>query len=259
MPLRHPVKLHSPATRNRMHRVRWGLVGLFSVVLVFLAGWRWLPLDRTRGLPAADVAQAAGRAVLAAPGYRFEMSLTGAPGEMRIPSSRMQGVYQRTPELMHLSGRTSTGHTEVSLEYYLEGSDLYMRDPRDNSWMLLRHPNVETLRPDDLAVPLVRGLRSAAVIGHERLEGGEAVVLRLELDPHLMQRRLNGARPDQVQYKLWVYVRTLKPARMTIQHVPGLNATVAAYTYELNWHPGRAPRIAVPPEVKAGAREVISP
>ncbi len=255
---RHSVN-QGPATPRRQPSLRWGAAGLFAVLVVGAALYLWYPVDKTKGLSATDLARQAGLAVLTAERYRFSVGLSGAPGDQTFPTSAMDGAFQRQPQVLHLKGSSSTGTTKVPLEYYLEGQDLYMLDPRDAGWNLLRRADVTGLssfQPDQLASPLVEGLRGAAVLGRERLGGGEAVVLRVELDPAMMRERLGGARPEQVQYKLWVYTRTLKPARFTVEHRPGEQAKAAGFRYQLDWSFGRTPGVTVPEKVKVEARRM---
>lgn len=258
MAVRHATTVRGPASPRRQSSLRWGAVGLFLAHLLGVGLYLWFPFDRTKDLSPLAITREAGLAVLSAKGYQFSVALTGPDGNKEFPRSMMNGQFQRQPQVLHLKGSSSTGASTVPLQYYVEGQDLYMQDPRDAGWLLLRRADLgvlSTFQPDRLASPLVEGLRSASVLGRERLPGGEALVLKLELDPTVMKDRLGGARPERLQYKLWVYTRSLKPARLVIEHRPEEGAKTAAFRYELSWEfRHRFTRLAVPANVKERAR-----
>lgn len=254
MPLCHPGHVRQ---RRRLSK---GPLAAVLAVSLGVAAYLFFPMDRTRGLSPEAVAAAAGRAILEARGYRFAVELTGEALDQPFPTARMNGEFQRTPPLLHITGEARSGESTVALEYYLDGSDLYVRSPQDRSWMLLRTAHQGTLhlfQPNDLAT-LLQGLTRARVLGRERLPGGEAVAMELELDPAVMQPRL-GASPGRAEYRLWVYTRSLKPARFLMEmRAPPSTAAPrqpVGFTYVLNWDFRRPATIVVPDQVRKSARE----
>jgi len=209
-----------------------------------------------------EVAQSAGRAMLGATGYRFRVDLAGESADRLFPSAQMTGEYQREPAMLHLAGAAVNGETSVPLEYYLSGTDLYVKNPRDQSWMLVHNADLDELhsfQPDNLGAPLVSAVRKAEVVARERLTGGEAVELKLDMDPNVMQPLLGGGRSGQVEYTLWVYTRNLRPARFSVdyraQRVPEDLHQVLRFIYTLTWNFQRPPDVGVPSQVRTSARE----
>ena len=251
-----------PATQ-RTHRRYYRAAAVLLGVLVGVALFVFYQRDRTKGLTAVEVAQAAGRAMLGATGYRFRVDLAGESADRLFPSARMAGEYQREPAAMHLAGEAINGGTLVRLEYYLSGTDLYVKDPRDQSWMLMHNTDFNELhsfQPDNLGAPLVSAVRRAEVVSRERLTGGEAVEIKLDMDPDVMQPLVGAGRSGQAEYRLWVYTRTLRPARFNIdfraQRVPDVPHQVLNFTYTLAWDFRRLPSVVVPDRVRTSAREV---
>lgn len=265
-PRLRPHEWPAALRRIRLRRITLLLAVVVGLLIGLTVHVRY-PADLTVGMKPEAVAEAAGKRILEADAYRFKVQLNGESRENLFPTAHMTGEYQREPLLLRLSGDVVTGDSKLPLAYYLEGTDLYLQDPRDQSWMLLRQADLDELhsfQPDNLAAPLVSGVRSAEVVGREELPDGEALVLRVNLDPAVMLPHLHGLRSDHVDYRLWVYTRTLEPARFSIEVRPREDAQVArsvlAFTYTVDWEfPGRfLPRkpLSVPKAVKAGAREV---
>lgn len=272
MPLRRPdprldPMLHPHRWRRRLKwRSRLGrfVAGLLGVALALSVYLWWQYRDRTAGMSPAAVAKAAGEAILASEGYRFQVRLSGDSRDKHFPSAVMNGHYQNAPLLLHLSGEAVTGGTSIGLEYYLADQDLYVRSPSDHSWMLVRNADLEELysfQPNHLALPLTEGVLQAEVLGRERLPGGDTLRLKLDLDPAVMQRRLGGTNSAQVDYTLWVYTRSLKPARFAIDYrgSPQLTSStgVTSFSYVLDWDFSRAVgQVSLPDEVRQSAREI---
>ncbi|HYF92296.1 MAG TPA: hypothetical protein VD969_08605 [Symbiobacteriaceae bacterium] len=263
-PSLRPDEWESVARIARL-RVAAGLAALLSVLLG-VAAYYWYPVDHTRDLAPAAVVETAGLALLRAGHYRFSMDLSGQSQEYPFPAVSMRGEYQRTPAVLHLAGDVDSGESSIPLEYYLEENTLYMIHPVTQDWLLLRDAPLDELTsffPENLAAPLLGGLRKVEEEGRERLPGGDAVRYRLELAPEVMLPHQPDLRADDVEYSLWVYTRTLEPARFVMRVVrmqPPVGQQPAApgdrFTYELTWQfRGLAP-LAVPGAVKATAQDV---
>lgn len=245
-------------TDRRRARIRRGLAGLLLLSAALLAiRFYAYPLDRTKGLAPEAVAEAAGMAVMGASGYRFSVAIDGSSRVGVFPASQMEGTYQRMPRVLYLIGNVLSGDRTINLEYYLEGRDLYVRDPRTRRWLLMRDANLDELdsfAPDNLAAPLVSGVLAAQEIGRERIDGKEAVILRLDLDPAVMLPRLTDGQNDLVEYRLWVYTRSLRPARLTIDVTAPVaerhEREVLQFSYRMDWNFGRQPTLVVPDQVK---------
>lgn len=250
-------------------RARWRLtlMILLLVVAAGAGGYWWQMSDRSRDLSAEALSEAAGRAILEAASYHFTVDLVGEAEDHIFPQASMAGTYQRAPHVMHLKGKVLSGESNVELEYYLDQKDLYLKDPRNQNWLLLRDADLEELasfKPDNLAAPLITGLRSARVLGREELPGGPAVVLQLELDPNVMLPRAQGLHDDRTDYKLWLYTRTLKPARFVMQvsrpEAAGKDRFTLHFTYKLEWDFKRLTQpLEVPSEIRRFAREIGGP
>ncbi|MFZ5817712.1 MAG: hypothetical protein ACOY93_20855 [Bacillota bacterium] len=217
-------------------------------------------LDKTRGMQPEQVVETAGMALAKADAYRFTAVLSGESPDGFFPDAVMRGAYQREPLLLHLAGEAGAGEQKVPLEYYLEGTDLYVKNPRSATWLLVEEAEMDELyafQPDNLAAPLVTGLRSAEVLGREKLDGGEALVLGLDLDPAVM--RLQPPKEgERVEYRLWVYTRTLKPAQFAIEvsrpaAEAAANLQSSSFRYRISWDFAKMEPLAVPAEVKAQA------
>lgn len=256
-PLVRPHEWSAAARRTRL-KLLLAIAGVLAAGLLGAAIYLYYPLDRTEGLAPEAVVRAAGEAILSADRYGFTVNLTGKSQDNFFPTATMRGEYQREPLLMHLQGSAQSGENTVPLEYYLSGKDLYLRDPRDEGWMLLPDANLEELhsfQPDNLAAPLLHGVRSAVVTGRDKLPEGEALVIRLDLDPLIMTPRLKSAQADPVEYRLWVYTRSLKPARFTIEmRTVRHEAADYSFAYALSWDFDRAGALRLPDEVQQSAK-----
>ncbi|HWI65052.1 MAG TPA: hypothetical protein VNT75_24760 [Symbiobacteriaceae bacterium] len=263
-PLLRPDQWESMARLNRLR-----LAAVFAAVVSVLLGvsaYYWFPIDRTRDMAPEAVVERAGLALLQAGQYRFHMELSGQSQEYAFPGADMTGQYQRSPAVIHLAGTVDSGESRIPLEYYLEEKNLYMLHPITKDWLFLKDAPLDELLsflPENLAAPLLGGVRGVEEVGRERLEGGAAVRYRLELAPEVMLPRQPELRQDDVEYSLWVYARTLEPARFSmrvLRQVPeeGKNVTLAGdrFTYQLTWQfRGLAP-LAVPETIKTSAQDV---
>jgi len=176
-------------------------------------------LDKTQGLQPEQVVEAAGLFLAKAERYRFTAELTGESGEGYFPNATMQGAYQRDPLVLHLSGEAGSAENKVPLEYYLAGVDLYLKNPRSNTWMRVENAELDELyafQPDNLAAPLVTGLRKAEEIRREQTADGEAVVYGLDLDPEVMRVQPVLQEGERVEYRLWVDTRNLRPIQFQV-------------------------------------------
>lgn len=260
---RRDPRLDPRLTPDQWRSARRRFLVLLVISLVLLAGavgtggyYYVNSLDKTRGLQPEQVVEAAGMAVAEASRYRFTAQLTGESPDGFFPEAVMQGEYQREPLLLHLSGQAGAGEMKVPLEYYLEGTDLYVKNPRSATWLRVEDAELDELyafQPNNLAAPLVTGLRSAKVVGREQMGGGEAIQLQMDLDPQVMQ--IKEPTPDErVDYRLWVYTRTLKPAQFVIQ--VGRNGQAenpmltASFRYQITWDFSPMEPLVVPEEVK---------
>ncbi len=236
---------------------------LLAVVVAGPAVYFLYPVDRTKEMTAEQIARTAGEALLEVPAYRFTVDITGKSADQLFLTARMQGAYQRNPKILHLAGEVESGEGLVDLEYYLDGTDLYLKDPRTGDWLLVANANLDELyafQPDNLAAPLVTGLLGAEVVGRERLSAGEAVVLRLDLDPQVMLPKLTSLHDDPVEYMLWVDARTLMPARFDIEVEKASDGVEAEedharrFSYRLVWdfEPWEEP-LTIPDEVTSAA------
>lgn len=228
------------------------LLGLLLAALAGLLAWWGWPVDRTASLAPEAIAAAAGRALLAEEQYRFDAHLAGQAVYAAFPNTVMSGAYRRSPRALHLVGEAVTGGVSVPLEYYLQGENLYVRAPGEAGWLVLRDPAAAGLgafRPNGLAEALATGVRRAAVTGRERLPGGTALRLAVEFADGTPG--LTAGRAGATTYTLWVYTRSLKPARLTLNyHDPD----ALRYAYTINWRYGRAWGVDVPERVQREAR-----
>lgn len=260
--------LRDPRLDPRLTPEQWGparrrFLILFTVSLALLAAavgtgsyYYARSLDKTRGMQPEQVVEAAGMVIVRAAGYRFVAELTGQSVDGFFPNAVMKGEYQREPLLLHLAGEAGAGEQKVPLEYYLEGTALYVKNPRSETWLLIEDAEMEEIyafQPDNLAAPLVTGLRSAKEIDREKLEGGEALVLKLDLDPNVM--RIQAPSPEEhVEYRLWVYTRTLKPAQFTIDVVRSGEVEAfyqaSSFRYQISWDFSKMEPLSVPDAVK---------
>lgn len=243
------------AASRRRYLIRWGLAAVLILALAGAAGYyALLQQDRTRTLSPAEVVEAAGLALVEAPGYRFSVLLTGESPDGFFPDAELQGEYQRDPLVLHLAGEAGATDTRMPIEYYLEGQQLYVRNPRGEGWMLLTNPELEELyafQPDNLAAPLLTGLQSAEPGGREMLNGREAARYDLELDPTVM-RIPAPVEGERIAYRLWVDTRSLRPARLEMQ-VMRAEGQGASFVYRIDLDFAGAAPLAVPAEVKSAS------
>ena len=243
------------AASRRRYQLRLGLIILVILALAGAAGYYYLlQRDRTREMTAGEVVEAAGMALVEASAYRFSATLTGGSPDGYFPDARLQGEYQREPLVIHLSGEAGSADTKMPIEYYLEGQQLYVKNPRDEGWMALENPDLEELyafQPDNLAAPLLAGLRSAELSGREVLNGRETARYNLELDPFVM-RIPEPVEGERIGYRLWVDTQSLRPARLELQ-VTRLPDQGASFVYRTDLDFGAQAPLAVPAEVKGAA------
>ncbi|MGE5675193.1 MAG: LppX_LprAFG lipoprotein, partial [Mycobacterium leprae] len=176
-----------------------------------------------------------------------------------FPVVDMKGDFQRKPQLLHMAGQVQNGDAQVSIEYYQDGGDLYIKQPLERGWYRLKDSTLDetaAFYPDNLAAPLLSGLRKAEFVGRERLTGGDTVKLQLDLDPNVMLPYATALRADKVEYMLWVYTRDLKPARMAIKVTPSPDnpdRQTSFFSYVVDLDLKRIPVWAMPPEIKQSA------
>ena len=265
-PMLRPDEWQRAARRSRLR-----LAAAVVVVLLLalgVAAYLWYPTDRTRGLTPEAVVETAGLALLQAGQYRFEVELSGQSQEYAFPGAALKGEYQRTPPVIHLAGGVDSGESTIALEYYLQGSDLYMLHPITQDWLVMRNSPSDELTsyyPENLAAPFLGGLRGVEELGRERLPGGPAVRYRLDLAPEVMLPRQPDLHGDMVEYELWVYTRTLEPARFSMQVLRKLPAegqqpvvTGDRFTYQLTWQFRGLQPLSVPEAVSSSAHDVGS-
>ncbi|WP_374711457.1 hypothetical protein [Symbiobacterium terraclitae] len=245
------------AAARRRRRARRALGALLLVLLAALGAWAFNTLtDRTRGLAPEQVVEAAGRALLAAARYDFTAELTGTSPDGFFPATRLSGQYQADPLLLHLSGDVGSGPARTPFEYYLAEGGLFVRQVRGGGWLRATADDVAEVaafQPDNLAAPLVVGLRGAELLGRERLGGAEAAVFALDLDPAVM--RVAPAGPDeQVAYRLWVDTRSLRPLAFSIL-VERPAQRGSSFQYRLEWTYPESEPLALPDEVRQVAAD----
>lgn len=258
--------------------------GLLVLALIVLGGYVYAATrDRTRGMEPEEVARAAGMALAKAPFYRFAVHLSGDSPEGFFPAARVTGEYQRKPLLLHVKGEAGSGETAVPLEYYLEEETLYLLDPRSGGWVRVENPyldELEAFQPANLAAPMIAGVRSARAVGRERLQGREALLLELEIDPAVM-RIQPLPEWERIDYRLWVHTGSLRPVlfkiEVTYKTPEGGDGAGAAgeqrpgaegagdeagvgdairkpgFLYQIGWEFERRGRLRVPPEIKKAA------
>jgi hypothetical protein len=260
-----------PRLDPRLTPDQWGparrrFLVLLTVALVLFAGlagyggYRYrLSMDKTRGMQPEQVVESAGMWLAKARQYRFTARLTGESPDGFFPDAVMRGEYQREPLLLHLAGEAGSGDMKVPLEYYLDGQTLYVKNPRAETWLQVENANLDELyafQPDNLAAPLVTGVRAVQVLGREKMAGGEALLLMLDLDPQVM--RLQPPGPDErVEYRLWVDVRTLRPVQFAIEvtrrGVPEASRQTSSFRYQISWDFSPMGPLAVPEAVRQQA------
>lgn len=224
-------------------RRRWLmlLIGLVGIALVgTIVAFFLFPVDRTKGLDPEEIAHAAGQAILEAPRFTFKLFLDGEMPEQSFPTAVMAGQFQREPLLLHLVGSAGKDDSRIPLEYYLEGRDLFVKDPGEDTWQVIHEPNLgelQSYQPAVLAVPLTTGLQRATLIGRDQLAGGEAIVLKLDLHDDVMPSNL-GEGAERFEYRIWIDSRTLKPARILIDyfwHGESAPRQVTSFSYLLSF------------------------
>lgn len=257
------LRPHDWAAAARLNRLRaLARASVVLAVLVGVAAYLWYPVDRTRDMAPEKVVEAAGLAILRAGHYRFHVDLSGQSTEYSFPDTRLNGQFQRQPQVLHLQGDVAAADSRVPLEYYQEGADVYLLHPTTRTWLVSRNTQLDELTaflPDNLAAPFIGGLLRADEIGRERLPGGQAVRYRLTLDPAVMLPRFPELQDDRAEYYLWVYTRTLEPAKFAVtvsRTYTGENQQKTRFTYELTYQFGRQPVLAVPDDIKGSAQDV---
>lgn len=235
-------------------------------LLLGVAAYFWYPVDHTEGMTPEAVVETAGLALLRAGQYRFAVVLSGRSKDYTFPTVTLAGEYQRQPAVVQLSGDVQSEESQLHLEYYLEVQDLYVNHPTQHKWLLLKGTQLDELTayyPENLAAPFLGGVRSVEFVSRDRLPGGEALQYRLDLDPGVMLPRLPDLHGDKVEYRFWVYTRTLEPAQFTMQVVRRQAGddgqpvpTGDGFTYRLSWQFRGLKPLAVPADVKASAAEV---
>lgn len=263
-PLLRPEEWERAARRTRLRLA--AILAVLAVVALGVAAYFWYPVDRTRSLTPEMVVEKAGLALLQAGQYHFQMDLSGEAVEYPFPNAVMKGEFQRDPMLIHLAGAVDSGESRIPLEYYLEAKTLYMLDPVTKHWLFLHDAPLDELTsflPENLAAPFLGGVLNVEERGRERLQGGPAVRYRLELSPDVMLPRQPDLHADLVTYELWVYTRTLEPARFTMKVVrrqPAEGdqpvATGDWFAYELTWQFRGLPPLTVPDSIKSSAQDV---
>lgn len=264
-PMLRPDEWERAARRNRL-RLAAALTALFAAALG-VAAYFLYPADRTKNLTPDMVVERAGLALLQAGQYHFHMDLSGQSAEYPFPNAIMKGEFQREPAVLHLAGEVQSGESRIPLEYYLEAETLYMLDPVTKQWVFLHDAPLDELTsffPENLAAPFLGGVLKVEELGRERLPGGPAVQYRLELNPDVMLPGQPDLRSDVVTYELWVYTRTLEPARFSMQVVrrrPESGTDQAPvigdrFTYKLTWQFQGLPPLAVPDSIKSSAQDV---
>jgi|GEM_PF-3378922 len=240
-------------------------VATVLAILLGVAAYVWYPVDRTREMEPADVVEAAGNVILKAGGYRFSTDLSGESTLYPFPTVSMQGEYQRDPRVIRLEGKVNSGESHMALEYWLDGDSTYLLHPTSKLWLLLRDTTLDELAsftPENLAAPLIGGVRGVEVVGRETLPDGEALQLKLELDPDVMLPNMDNLRSDRAEYRLWVYTRTLRPARftMSVAQRSGEDETQVStrFVYQIAWEFGRVAPLVVPDAVKSTAQEATA-
>jgi hypothetical protein len=241
----------------RIQRLRLSAaLAIVAAVLVGVAAYVWYPVDHTRDLTPAAVVEKAGLALLQAGHYRFRADLSGKAEEYPFPDAALAGEFQREPRRLHLTGAVLSGETRVPLEYWVDGSVLYLYHPTLKHWLKVSGTVPEELAsfyPENLAAPLVGGVRTVQEVGRERLAGGQAVQYRLGLDPSVMLPGSPELQQDGVEYRLWVYTRSLEPARFSVQvsRQPASDNPVQSthFSYSLTWEFRREGALTVPADV----------
>lgn len=272
MPLRNPVldpRLSPDQWHSYLVRKRW-LLGLIGVLVLCLAAGvvSFLrPRDQTIALPPEQIAAAAGKAIMAQERYGFKATLSGAGAGDGFPAATMSGQYQRNPLVIHLSGTATSGSQQVALDYWMDGSSLYVRDPGRGDWTLVEGADLaemHSFQPDHIATPLMFGVQQAVVAGEETVGIRKAVVLDLTLDPKVMLSALGAsakAYPSGVKYRLWVEKTTLLPVRfrMDVDGVAVGGAITHSFAYQLDWDFKQAATLEVPQAIRANAKVAKPP
>lgn len=264
-PRRNPnVRPHEWAAARRLFWLRLQVVGgVVLAVALGLAAFFRFPVDLTRDMTPEAVVTAAGTAIVDAPAYRFNVEITGNAAAYTFPAATLTGVYQQAPQVLHLSGEVQAGEGSVPVDYWVQDRDVYMLHPTHQVWFRLRDTQLDELAsfyPDNLAAPLLTGVQQVEVLGRARLPGGEAVELGLNLDPTVMLPRAGSSPSDVVEYRLWVYTRTLMPARFAIDvrtKPEGEEQGQAGvrFSYRLTWDFEGGGPLSVPDAVKTAAQD----
>jgi hypothetical protein len=251
------------AHASRMGRAgRAARAGVVLALLCGVAAYFWFPFDRTREMSPDAVVEAAGLAMLRAGHYRFRLDLTGSSPDYPFPEAALNGEYQQEPRVLRLDGEVLSGEARVPVAYYLQGQDLYLKHPTIGKWVVVHGASGDDLgafAPENVVAPLLGGVSHVEVAGRERLPGGEALQLRLDLDPQVLLPNAPARQQDHASYRLWVYTRNLRPARLEVDvHTatpPEMRQESIQFSYTLTWDYGRRPRLTVPQAIVQAAAD----
>jgi len=146
------------------------LLVALGVALTGLAGYA---LARGRQPAAAQAVGTAAALLRAAPGMSYTLQSEGAFG------LTLAVDWRARPHLMRVTGEVRSGAGATAVAYWLDGDDLYVRDPGSGIWRMRRGgaglPEVAALLPANVAQRLQAAAAGAQPVGTARTEGGEVV------------------------------------------------------------------------------------
>jgi hypothetical protein len=237
-------------------------VGVALALLCGVAAYFWYPIDRTGEMTPEAVVEAAGLAMTRAGHYRFRLDVAGHAQDYPFPEAGLTGEFQRSPLVLHLAGQVLSNESQVPVEYYQQGQDLYLKHPVSGKWLVMpgaAEAELGAFLPENLAAALVGGVKHAERIGEEWLPGGEAVEFRLDVDPQVMMPGAPDRQKDTTDYLLWVNTRTLRPARLEVSvrtaTPPGMQADRLQFSYQVIYDYRWRPRLSVPQEILSTAED----
>lgn len=220
-----------------------------GAVAFWLFGW-----DRTAGMQPAEIVRAAAQRELSASAYRFAVELSGRADVASFPAMALHGTFRRRPATLHLEGDAVAGERHYALEYYAQGDLVYSRRSAAGAWALEPPGTATSLQPDRAAQALQEGLRSATLVGRERVAGRRTVRLQVQLDPRAVQELLGDGMPGAAAYTLWVDLHTLRPVRLAVAY----RSSGVAFLYQLTWDYGWVRPFALPPAVRQAGQTATS-
>lgn len=149
-------------------RLLWLLLVVVGAAAAGLAGFA---LARGRQPAAEQAVTRAAAQLRAAPGMSFTLQSEG------VLSLQLAVDWRSRPHLMRVTGEVRSGSDTTAVSFWVDGVDLYVRDPTSGVWRLRRGgaslPDVAALLPENVANRLQAAAAGARPVGTARTDTGE--------------------------------------------------------------------------------------